>query len=47
MIFNGDITRHSDYARIRDFIESRGLDIVFFKEYRLTDIGSIIEEKDG
>ena len=47
MIFNGDITRHSDYARIRDFIESRGLDIVCFKEYRLTDIGSIIEEKDG
>lgn len=47
MIFNGDITRHSDYARIRDFIESRGLDIVYFKEYRLTDIGSIIEEKDG
>ncbi len=45
IIFNGDVTRHSDYARIRDFIESRGLEIVYFKDYRLTDIGSIIEEK--
>ena len=45
IIFNGDITRHSDYARIRDFIESRGLDVVYFKEYRLADVGSIIEEK--
>lgn len=45
IIFNGDITRHSDYARIRDFIESRGLEIMYFKEYRLTDIGSIIEAK--
>ena len=45
IIFNGDITRHSDYEAIREFIESRGLDIVYFKDYRLTDIGSIIEEK--
>lgn len=27
IIFNGDITRHSDYEAIREFIESRGLDI--------------------
>lgn len=45
IIFNGDITRHSDYEAIRYFIEIRGLEIVYFKEYRLTDIGSIIEEK--
>lgn len=45
IIFNGNIEKHSDYEAIRQFIESRGLDIVYFKEYRLTDIGSIIEER--
>lgn len=45
IIFNGDVTRHSDYAAIQCFIEERGLEMVYFKEYRLTDIGSIIEEK--
>lgn len=44
IVFNGDITRHSDYENIRDFIESRGLEIVYFPQYRLTDIGSVIEE---
>lgn len=45
IIFNGNITRHSDYEAIKRFIESRGLEIVYFEQYRLTDIGSIIEEK--
>ena len=44
IIFNGDITRHSDFARIKDFIAERGKEMVWFSEYRLTDIGSVIEE---
>lgn len=44
IIFNGDITRHSDFARIQDFIAERGKEMVWFSEYRLTDIGSVIEE---
>lgn len=45
IIFNGDITKHSDYNAIKSFIESRKVDIKYFEEYQLTDIGSIIEEK--
>jgi len=45
IIFNGDITLHSDYDKIRSFIEARNLEIVYFDQYPLTDIGSIIEEK--
>ena len=44
IIFNGDLSAHSDYLAIKDFIESRGLEIKYFEEYPLTDIGSIIEE---
>ena len=44
IIFNGDLSAHSDYLAIKDFIESRGLKIKDFKEYPLTDIGSIIVE---
>lgn len=44
MIFNGDITKHSDYEKIRPFIEETGLSIKYFN-YPLTDIGSIIEER--
>ena len=45
IIFNGDLSQHSDYAAIREFIEKRGLRVVFFRDYPLTDIGSIIEER--
>ncbi|MBR6528760.1 MAG: hypothetical protein IKT62_01855 [Firmicutes bacterium] len=44
IIFNGDLSAHTDYLSIKDFIESRGLNIKYFKEYPLTDIGSIICE---
>ena len=44
IIFNGDLSAHTDYLAIKDFIESRGLNIKYFKEYPLTDIGSIICE---
>lgn len=44
ILFNGDLSAHSDFDRIKDFIYSRGLNIKYFEEYPLTDIGSIIEE---
>lgn len=44
ILFNGDITTHSDYAKILRFIEGCGLAVKYF-DYPLTDIGSIIEEK--
>ena len=45
IIFNGNLAAHSDYNAIKTFIESRGLEVVYFDSYPLTDIGSIIEEK--
>lgn len=42
VIFNGDLTAHPDFERIRDFIEGRDLKCVWFGGYPLTDIGSII-----
>lgn len=44
IIFNGDLSAHSDYLKIKDFIERRGVNIKYFEDYPLTDIGSIIEE---
>jgi hypothetical protein len=43
IIFNGDLTRHPDFERIVTFIEERGLKPVWFSEYPLEDIGSIIQ----
>jgi len=45
IIFNGDLSAHPDYERIIDFINQCGLKTAFFKEYRLTDIGSIISSE--
>lgn len=42
VIFNGDLSLHPDFVRIKDFIESRGLRCRWFSEYPLTDIGSIL-----
>lgn len=42
VIFNGDLSAHPDFVRIRDFIQSRGLKCIWFEDYPLTDIGSII-----
>ncbi len=44
ILFNGDLFAHPDFERIRTFIQSRGLSCVYFKDYPLTDIGSIITE---
>jgi hypothetical protein len=44
IIFNGDISKHSNFSEIKNFIESRSLEMIYFNTYPLTDIGSIIEE---
>jgi len=45
ILFNGDLSAHPDFAEIKEFIESRGLECIWFADIPLTDIGSIIEEK--
>ena len=42
VIFNGDLSSHPDHEKIVRFIEERGLDVRWFPEWPLTDIGSII-----
>ncbi len=43
IIFNGDLSAHPDFKIIREFIRERGLELTFFKEYPLEDIGSILQ----
>lgn len=42
VIFNGDLSKHEDYKAIKKFIEDRKLKCKYFKDYPLTDIGSIL-----
>jgi hypothetical protein len=44
IVFNGDLSSHPDFERIKAFIVNCGLNTVFFPEWQLTDIGSIISE---
>jgi len=44
--FNGDLSSHPDHKKITDFIKARDLDIKYFSEYPLEDIGSIIALPD-
>lgn len=44
ILFNGDVTEHPDYEKIKKFIENRGLKMKCFGG-KLRDIGSIIEER--
>jgi len=46
ILFNGDLSKHSDFDAICRFIEERGLAVKYFEDYPLTDIGSIIEEME-
>ena len=43
VIFHGALSEHPDFQKIITFIESVGLNPVWFKEFPLTDIGSMIE----
>lgn len=42
IVFNGDLSSHPDYEKIVAFINERGIDISYFEDYPLTDIGSIL-----
>lgn len=42
IIFNGNLSTHPDFERIKEFIECRGLKCTYFEEWPLTDIGSIV-----
>lgn len=44
IVFNGDLSAHPDFNVISAFIKSCGLSCTYFKDYPLTDIGSIISE---
>ncbi|MEL7654524.1 MAG: DUF6873 family GME fold protein [Bacillota bacterium] len=43
IIFNGNLSAHPDYEKIKEFISAKGLQTTYFKEYPLEDIGSIIQ----
>lgn len=43
ILFHGNLKAHPNYIQIRQFIETRRLEPVWFPEFPLTDIGSIIE----
>lgn len=44
VIFNGNLAAHPDYQKIKAFISSKGKTLVYFENYKLEDIGSIIFE---
>ncbi len=46
LIFFGDITKHSDYGRIKEFICDRGIKFISF-DFPLTDFGGIIPIKEN
>ena len=43
VLFNGDLSAHPDFDIIIKFITEKGLEVKYFEEYPLEDIGSIIE----
>jgi len=43
MIFHGNLPAHPDFERIRQFFEKHRCHFVYFEEFELEDIGSIIE----
>lgn len=43
VIFNGDLSAHPDFENIVNFIRKKDLRPVWFEEYPLEDIGSIIQ----
>jgi len=43
IVFNGERSAHPDFHAIKGFIQKRGLRALWFEEYPLEDVGSIIE----
>lgn len=42
VVFHGDLSKHPDYLKIVSFIEAAHKKLHYFKEFPLTDIGSIL-----
>lgn len=42
VIFHGDLSMHPDFEKIQSFIESEQKKLIYFKDFPLTDIGSIL-----
>ena len=49
LLFNGDLSTHTDFDKIKNFLYDNGVNYINIKGKPLTDIGSIIPimEKDG
>lgn len=45
IVFHGDLSAHPNFNEIINFIQAKNLEIKYFPEFTLTDIGSIIEEE--
>lgn len=46
LLFNGNLEQHPDFDKIIAFIKARDVEPVYFRQYPLEDIGSIIEDQD-
>jgi radical SAM superfamily enzyme len=42
VVFHGDLSKHPDFNRIQAFVEAAHKKLVYFKEFPLTDIGSVL-----
>ena len=42
IVFHGDLSQHLDFFRIEEFIEKSNKSLLYFKEFPLTDIGSVL-----
>jgi hypothetical protein len=43
LLFNGNLSVHPDFEKIKEFIGKRGLKTVWFEDYPLEDVGSLIQ----
>jgi radical SAM superfamily enzyme len=42
LVFHGDLSQHPDFLKIAEFIEASHKQLLYFKEFPLTDIGSVL-----
>ncbi len=42
VVFHGDLSKHPNYAEIKAFVEAEQKRLIYFKEFPLTDIGSVL-----
>lgn len=42
VVFHGDLSKHPDFVKIKSFVEAAQKKLLYFEEFPLTDIGSIL-----